>query len=109
MSEKKPGAAGEAPGQLASVLLEAALAKKRSTPAPASSGLDDIDSAVLQGGFRYGEITSIAGVSGVGKTLVGSLVFFYCKVHTNWTHYVSNVYCSCLTPIGNLKIEHNED
>lgn len=73
MSDKTSGAAEAAPGQLASVLLEAALAKKRSTPAPASSGLGDIDSAVLQGGFRYGEITSIAGVSGIGKTLVGPL------------------------------------
>lgn len=74
MSENPSGAAEAAPGQLASVLLEAALLKKRSTPAPASSGLDKIDSAVLHGGFRYGEITSIAGVSGIGKTLVGPLL-----------------------------------
>ena len=71
MSERTYGAASAAPAQLASTLLEAALLKKGSTPAPASSGLDEIDSAALHGGFRYGEITSIAGASGMGKTLVG--------------------------------------
>ena len=70
MPETTYGAADAAPAQLASALLEAALSRKESTPTPASSGLDEIDSVALHGGFRYGEVTSIAGVSGTGKTLV---------------------------------------
>ena len=67
-----------APGLLASTLLAAAEAHAKSRPSSASSGLDVIDDLALNGGFRYGEVTSIAGASGSGKTLVGchSMVSF---------------------------------
>lgn len=60
-----------APGLLASTLLTAAEAHEKIRPSSASSGLNIIDDLVLHGGFRYGEVTSIAGASGLGKTLVG--------------------------------------
>ena len=60
-----------APPILASNLLAAARAHIEATPAPVSSGSVVIDNQALSGGFRYGEITSIAGVRGTGKTLVG--------------------------------------
>lgn len=56
---------------LGSHLLGAAKAHGILRPAPASSGSAVIDENALAGGFRYGEITSIAGISGTGKTLVG--------------------------------------
>lgn len=59
-----------APGILGSTLLATALAREKLRPAPASSGCAAVDGAALEGGFRYGEITSIAGASGMGKTLV---------------------------------------
>ncbi|KAL8996601.1 MAG: hypothetical protein Q9169_003940 [Polycauliona sp. 2 TL-2023] len=40
-----------------------------------SSGLDTIDTETLDGGFRYGEITAIAGANGTGKTLNGQLAY----------------------------------
>lgn len=60
-----------APGLLASTLLAAAEAHMKTRPSSASSGLNILDDLALQGGFRYGEVTSIAGTSGSGKTLVG--------------------------------------
>ncbi|KAI4233194.1 MAG: hypothetical protein LQ349_004554 [Xanthoria aureola] len=39
-------------------------------PSPLSSGLDTLDREALDGGFRYGEITAVAGASGTGKTLL---------------------------------------
>lgn len=62
-----------APGLLASTLLGAAEAHAKTRPSSASSGLNIVDDVALNGGFRYGEITSIAGGSGSGKTLVGCL------------------------------------
>ncbi len=62
-----------APVLLGSNLLTAARAHEYRRPAPASSGCAVIDEKALDGGFRYGEITSIAGTSGTGKTLVGSI------------------------------------
>lgn len=62
-----------APGLMASTLLTAAEAHEKTRPSSASSGLNIIDDLVLHGGFRYGEVTSIAGASGSGKTLVGCL------------------------------------
>ena len=56
---------------LASTLLAAAETHEKTRPPPASSGLLAIDQLVLDGGFRYGEITSIAGAGDVGKTAVG--------------------------------------
>ncbi len=41
------------------------------TQKPASSGSFAIDTSALEGGYRYGEITSIAGPKGTGKTLLG--------------------------------------
>ena len=60
-----------APPLLGSNLLAAARAHESTTPTPASSGSAALDEGALSGGFRYGEITSIAGASGTGKTLVG--------------------------------------
>lgn len=60
-----------APPLLGSSLLAAARAHENARPAPASSGSAAIDRDALDGGFRYGEITAIAGASGTGKTLVG--------------------------------------
>ena len=59
-----------APGILASSLLALAEAHEQLKPEPGSSGSTTLDEAALEGGFRYGEITSIAGASGIGKTLV---------------------------------------
>ena len=59
-----------APPILASVLLTTAEAEERSLRMPASCGLVSVDDMVLDGGFRYGEITSIAGATATGKTLV---------------------------------------
>ncbi len=61
-----------APGFPASSVIALAQAHEYLKPAPASSGSTILDQAALEGGFRYGEITSIAGASGMGKTLVGS-------------------------------------
>ena len=69
MADEDPAA----PGLLASTLLAAAEAQARTRPSSASSGLNVIDDLALYGGFRYGEVTSIAGASGSGKTLVGCL------------------------------------
>ena len=60
-----------ASGFLASNLLPLAQAYEKLKPVPASCGLSTVDEAALDGGFRYGEITSIAGTSGMGKNLVG--------------------------------------
>lgn len=57
---------------LASAILMTAEAEESSLRAPVSCGLATIDDLVLDGGFRYGEITSIAGATATGKTLVGS-------------------------------------
>ncbi|KAL9029107.1 MAG: hypothetical protein Q9196_002620 [Gyalolechia fulgens] len=53
---------------LGSALLVAEENHNRITPAPASSGNYTIDKEALDEGFRYGEITSIAGPTGTGKT-----------------------------------------
>lgn len=63
-----------ATGFLGSSLLTLARAHESLKPAPASSGSTILDEAALEGGIRYGEITSIAGASGTGKTLVGYLL-----------------------------------
>ena len=60
-----------ASGVLASKLLSLAQAHEKRKPAPASCGSAALDQAALDGGFRYGEITSITGATGMGKTLVG--------------------------------------
>ena len=53
-------------------LLPAALSYKQS-PGLARSGCTTIDELALQGGFRYGEMTVMAGASGTGKTTVSRL------------------------------------
>lgn len=58
---------------LASALLTTAEAEKRLLRAPLSCGLASIDDLVLDGGFRNGEVISIAGATATGKTLVCSL------------------------------------
>lgn len=66
---------------LGSSLLVSAQAHESARPSPASAGSATIDQNALEGGFRYGEITSIAGASGTGKTLVGlRTLFFVAKV-----------------------------
>ncbi|KAL9124471.1 MAG: hypothetical protein Q9217_006198 [Psora testacea] len=59
-----------APSLLGSTLLTLAEAHANQRPSPASSGLAVIDECVLDGGFRYGEITSLAGAASTGKTLL---------------------------------------
>ena len=59
-----------APAMLGSNLLSAAITRLKEKPLPASSGCSGLDASVLDKGFRYGEITSIAGASGTGKSLV---------------------------------------
>ncbi|MCJ1436757.1 hypothetical protein MMC27_006139 [Xylographa pallens] len=54
---------------LGSTLLATALANTNPKLAPASTSCATLDTA-LHGGFRYGEITSLAGASGMGKTLI---------------------------------------
>ncbi len=77
-----------APPLLGSNILAAARAHESTRPAPASSGSAALDEGALSGGFRYGEITSIAGASATGKTLVGrndvlisGLVSLFSAVH----------------------------
>lgn len=65
-----------APPLLASTLLALEETCDRLRLPPASTGLASLDELALDGGFRYGEITSIAGASGMGKTLV-----CYCISH----------------------------
>ncbi|KAL9610679.1 MAG: hypothetical protein Q9167_004627 [Letrouitia subvulpina] len=57
-----------APVLLGSTWFKAAESRKGTILQPASSGCHFIDSKVLDGGFRYGEITSITGTKGSGKT-----------------------------------------
>ncbi|MCJ1377927.1 hypothetical protein MMC17_001023 [Xylographa soralifera] len=54
---------------LGSTLLATALAKTEPEFVPVSTSCATLDDA-LHGGFRYGEITSLAGASGMGKTLI---------------------------------------
>lgn len=68
MTEKETHPA--APGLLGSTLLSIARSQAIKRPRPASSGCIGIDDVALDGGFRYGEIASIAGESGTGKTTV---------------------------------------
>ena len=65
------------PPVLGSVLLETAKAEKRMLREPLSCGLACIDNVVLGGGFRYGEIISMAGAAATGKTLVCVL---FCRI-----------------------------
>ena len=68
---------------LGSRLLTAAKENEKIRSSPASSGSAAIDRRVLDGGFRYGEISLVSGLSGTGKTLVSvslmSGVFVRCK------------------------------
>ena len=59
-----------APGLLASTLLSAAKLQAKNVLPPVSSGCAVIDEQALNGGFRHGEIISIAGASSSGKTTV---------------------------------------
>lgn len=63
------------PAVLASALLITAEAEEGLLRKPLTCGLASIDDLVLDGGFRYGEIISIAGATSMGKTLVCSLLF----------------------------------
>ena len=60
---------------LGSALLVTAEAEKRLLREPLSCGLASIDDLVLDGGFHYGRIISIAGATLTGKTLVCFLLF----------------------------------
>lgn len=64
------GIAEAAPALLGSTLLANEEKHECTKPASASAGNRSVDGAVLNGGFRYGEITSVAGAIGTGKTTV---------------------------------------
>ena len=64
-----PGTVSAAPPYIASALVKLANFTRPCTQA--SSGSFAIDDFALEGGYRYGEITSIAGPKGTGKTLLG--------------------------------------
>ena len=70
------GSSQLAPPLLGSDLLVLAQAHGSVRPLPANSGSATIDQDALEGGFRYGEITSVAGASGTGKTLVGPSICY---------------------------------
>ena len=55
---------------LASSMLANALLNDNSGSRVIKSGCQAIDQGALNGGFRHGEITAIAGCSGTGKTTV---------------------------------------
>lgn len=57
-------------------LLRAALSRQTHLPERLSSGSAAIDDQALGGGFRYGEITAIAGAHGTGKTTVRRSFFW---------------------------------
>ena len=61
---------------LGSTLLSIAKSHAEYCPRPASCGCVGIDELVLGGGFRYGQITSIAGENGTVKTTVRG----YCEI-----------------------------
>ena len=92
----------------ASSLIAAEEARERFRPAPASSGLAAIDKHALDGGFRYGEITSIAGAPGVGKTLVSTLccpyrrdkmcMFLCSSVGGELIRLIVGISCHCQPP-----------
>ena len=65
--------AGPAPPILGSALLEAERRKSTFEDVFLPTGCSLIDTSSLQGGFRYGEITSVAGASETGKSLVLNL------------------------------------
>lgn len=62
------------PPVLGSALLVTAEAEKRLLREPLSCGLASVDDLVLDGGFHYGKIISIAGSTATGKTLVSFLL-----------------------------------
>ncbi|KAI4116026.1 MAG: hypothetical protein LQ345_003488 [Seirophora villosa] len=57
-----------APALLGSALLRNEEKHESLQPTPASCGSCDVDVGALEGGFRYGEVTAIAGANGTGKT-----------------------------------------
>lgn len=63
-----------ATGILGSTLLSASKTNANRVLPYLSSGCTGIDEEALSGGFNYGEITSIAGSNGTGKTTVSFLV-----------------------------------
>ena len=85
---------------LGSSLLGAALSHRSHLPEPLSSGSAFMDDQALRGGFRYGEITSIAGAHGTGKTTVRRKTFctaFHggmcldCISSTQYPHFESRI------------------
>ncbi|MDI1486733.1 MAG: hypothetical protein OHK93_005994 [Ramalina farinacea] len=65
-------------------------------PRSASTGCARIDEQVLKGGFRYGEVTSVAGGAGSGKTLVGRTTV---KLISGKNHQASHLHVQvALTP-----------
>ena len=62
--------AGFATPILASSMLDHALLNVASGPKVVKTGCRAIDHGALESGFRYGEVTAIAGGGGTGKTIV---------------------------------------
>ena len=91
-----------APAVLGVNLLATARAREKGKPLPASSGSSLIDDTVLEGGFRYGETTSIAGLNGTGKTLVGALLSVLghpCTLTSLGSHNPFNEHNSSVTSV----------
>lgn len=63
-----------APALLGSTLLQSEEKHESLKPPPASCGSRDVDVGVLEGGFRYGEVTAIAGANRTGKTAVSARI-----------------------------------
>ena len=78
MSQHTQSEGHAAPGILGSTLLSNDVKHLKTMPAPASAGCAAIDTLALDGGFRYGEITSIAGAKGMGNSLVRFNVLRLC-------------------------------
>ncbi len=68
-----------APVLIGSTLLPSEEEQERRKPPPVSCGSRDIDLDALEGGFRYGEVTAIAGAPGTGKTTVSAMTMEICQ------------------------------
>ena len=66
---------------LGSILHARATHSPRTIRRYATTGCSNIDAGPLDGGLRYGEITTVAGASGAGKTLVYPMTYSYASTY----------------------------